>query len=366
MATIFGSLTISDSDRVWNSTAGQGAIFDAVNAYVQRQNAEMMAAYGLFIERTTDNFKDRYYLPGGGGYLQRRDSQGKPGNVKASGSWDVAYPLEDFGASLGWNDVDRAYMTAAELERHVLTVVNQNVNTFRFELLRRLFKNTTDTFVDPLHGSLTIQPLANGDSVVYPPVLGSQTEATHDHYLESGYLYTAISDTNNPYSTIANELEEHFGAPSGGSNMAVFQPAVVTPYTRALTDFVPLRMNGINPGVATDQAGPFPPELGRIGRVIGYMDGSGVWVVEWRSLPVAATPFMLGLHLDAPKPIIRRIDPADTGLGDGLQLVSEDTTYPFSDSVWRHRFGLGAGNRLNGVVMKLAAGGTYTIPTAYA
>lgn len=366
MTTIFGSLNISDSDRVWNSTAGQGAIFDAVNAFVARQNAELNAAYSLFIERTTANFQEKYYLPGGGGYLQRRDSQGKPGSVKASGSWTTAYPLEDFGASMSWNDVDRAYMTAAELERHVLTVVNQNVNTVRFQLLRALFHKADDTFVDPLHGSLTIHHLANGDAVVYPPVLGSQTEATEDHYLESGYLVAAISDANNPYPTIAAELEEHFGAPSGGSNIAVFQPPSVTPYTRALTDFVPVKFSGVVPGMATDMAGAYPAELARLGRVIGYMDGAGCWVVEWRSLPTAATPYLLGVDLDAPKPLIRRVDPADTGLGDGLQLVSQETEYPFSDSVWRHRFGLGVGNRLNAVCMELAASGAWNDPTAYA
>jgi len=35
------------------------------------------------------------------------------------------------------------------------------------------------------------------------------------------------------------------------------------------------------------------------------------------------------------------------------------------DSFWRHRMGYGVANRLNGVVMELAAGGTYTIPTVY-
>jgi hypothetical protein len=74
---------------------------------------------------------------------------------------------------------------------------------------------------------------------------------------------------------------------------------------------------------------------------------------------------MLSVHLGVPKPLIRRIDPPDTGLGDGLQLVANDAQFPFNDSVWRHRFGVGGGNRLNGVVMEVAAGGTYTVPTAY-
>jgi hypothetical protein len=75
---------------------------------------------------------------------------------------------------------------------------------------------------------------------------------------------------------------------------------------------------------------------------------------------------MLAVHLEAPAPVIKRVDPAATGLGRGLQLVAEDESFPFTASFWRHRFGFGVGNRLNGVVMELGTGGTYTVPAAYA
>jgi hypothetical protein len=75
---------------------------------------------------------------------------------------------------------------------------------------------------------------------------------------------------------------------------------------------------------------------------------------------------MLGLHLDAPKPLLVREDPAETNLGTGLQLVSQDEDTPFVASHYRHRFGMGVGNRLNGAVMELGTGGSYTVPSAYA
>ncbi|HMN12584.1 MAG TPA: hypothetical protein PKD55_09700, partial [Bellilinea sp.] len=239
MSGIFGALNVNDSDRVFNATAGQRAIYDAAAAYINRINADLDAALSVFVQETTSEYKRRFKLPGGG-YLQRRGTQGRPGNVKASGQWDVAFPLEDFAAAVGWNDVDMAYMTVAELENHINTVTAQNVNTVRFEMLKALLNNTQDTFVDPRHGSLLVEPLANGDAVVYPPVLGSETEATDNHYLESGYLATAISDTNNPYPVIAAELEEHFGAPTGGSDIAVIIHPDETPGTRALASFVPV------------------------------------------------------------------------------------------------------------------------------
>ena len=59
MSSIFGHLNISDSDRVFNATIGQRAIFDAANEYVIKANAELMAAMSVFLEETTDEYKRR-------------------------------------------------------------------------------------------------------------------------------------------------------------------------------------------------------------------------------------------------------------------------------------------------------------------
>jgi len=364
MAGIFGQINISDNERVFSATVGQQVIWDAVQAYLDRANTELAVAMGLFVERTTSDFKFRYKLPGGG-YLQERQSNGSFGNVKATGSWDVAFPIKDVGAAVGGNDVDMAYMTVKELDTHVQTVHIQNVNTVRFSILKALMNNAEVSFPDPIQGTLLVEPIANGDSVVYPPVLGATAEAAENHFLESGYASASISDTNNPYATIAAELEEHFGAPTGGSQIAVFINPAEVAKTRALADFVPVSDIAVQPGADSATVKGIPPELLRVGRVIGRMETAGVWIVEWRFM---TSGWMVGIHLDAAKPLIRRIDPADTQLGDGLRLVAQEELqdhFPFKNSYWRHRFGFGAGNRLNGVVMELGTGGTYTVPTAY-
>lgn len=356
MSGIFGKLGLADTDRVFAATQGQRVIYDAAVEYINQVNAEVARILDVFVERTTSDYKLRYKLPGGG-YLARRGNDARYGAVKAYGSWDVAFPLEDFGAEIAGDDVARAYMTVQELENHINTVVAKNINTVRFEMLKALLNNTADTFVDPLWGSITIQPLANGDSVTYPPVLGSATEATDDHYLESNYAASAISDTNNPFETIRDEIEEHFGAGTGGENLAVFINNAQRAKVEDLTDFdaVPDQYIRVGDNVNVPIGLPNVP-----GRILGRTNGC--WVVEWRWIPSA---YMLGLHLEAAKPLMRRIDPADTGLGDGLQLVAQDEEFPFQASVWRHRFGFGAGNRLNGVVMELGTGGTYSIPSGY-
>ncbi|NVM24076.1 MAG: hypothetical protein HWN68_20145, partial [Desulfobacterales bacterium] len=167
MSGIFGHLNISDSDYVFNATAGQRVIFEAATAYVDRVNEEVSRLLSIFVSRNTEEFKLRYKLPGSG-YLQRRGSDGRYGAVKAVGQWDVSFPLEDFGAMIVGNDVDMAYMTVAELDRHIKTVVQQNVNTLRFEVLTALMTRSNGTFIDPLHDSLTIRRLANTDGTLYP------------------------------------------------------------------------------------------------------------------------------------------------------------------------------------------------------
>ncbi len=358
MATIFGALTLSDSDRVFNASQGQAVIFDAVQAYLAKVNAEMESSSSVFVERTTSDHKNRYYLPGGG-TLQKVGTDGRPGSVKGTGSWDVAFPLEEFSAQLSGGQVAMAYMTTAELDRHVQTIALQNVNTVRFEMLKRLFNKDQTSYSDPMWGTLLVEPIANGDTVTYPAVLGSADGATENHFLGSAYAASSISDTNNPFVTIRDELEEHFGN-NGEGNIAVFINTAQAAKTEALTDYDPISDRFIQVGANTDVPANAPANLP--GRVIGRTNG--VWVVDWKYIPAN---YALGIDLDAPKPLIKRVDPADTGLPEGLQLVAKEAQYPFEASFWRHRFGFGAGNRLNGVVMDMSnTDSDYDIPSAYA
>lgn len=359
MSGIFGVLNINDSDRVYLSTLGQGVVYDAVNEILTRHNAELNAALGVFVDETTEDHKRRYKLPGGG-RMQRLGNQSTAAAVKATGSWDVAYPLEEFAASWGSDRVDYAYMTVQDLDRHLKTITAQNINTVRFELLKALLNSAQDTFIDPLWGSLSIEPLANGDSVVFPPVLGSESEAAENHYLESGYAAASISDSNDPVVTAVDELEEHFGAATGGSNIVIFCNNAQRAKLGGLTDFDPVVDRFINPGTQTAVPDGLP--AGVPGRILGRHN-AGAWLVEWRWIPAN---YLVGIHMDAPAPLVKRRDPGYTNLPDGLTLVKESDMYPFTQSHYSNRFGFGAGNRLNGVVIELGTGGTYTVPTAYA
>lgn len=357
MTGIFGLLGLAETDRSYVSVIGQQVVYEAAQRFLADRAADIDAIESVFIDRETSDHAFRYKLPGSG-RLQERSGQVPSAPVKAAGSWDVGFPLRDYGATFVSDDVSLAYMNIQELALHLDTVVNQDINSRRYELLKAILNNTARSFADPIWGTVTVQPLAlASDGVLYPPVLGSETEATDTHHLETGYASASISDTNNPLVTGVDELEEHFGSGTGGENIVCFINNAQTAKIKALTDFDEVVDRFIRAGDSIN----IPQNLPNVpGKIIGR--GSGAWVVEWRFMPAN---YMFFQHLEAPAPIVRRIDPEDTGLPRGLNLIARESMSPLEKAHYRHRFGLGVGNRLNGVVLELGTGGTYSIPSGY-
>jgi hypothetical protein len=358
MSQIYAALGIADTDRSYINTLGQAVVYEATQELLAQYNAELAAAMAVFVERTTTDHKIRYKLPMTG-RMQRRGGQARSGAVKATGQWDVALPLEEFGDAVAGDRVTMAYMTIQEYDRHLDGIMIRNTNTRRYELLRTLFRNDARTFVDDNYGDLTIQPLANGDAVLYPPVVGSETEATANHFIVSGYAATAISDTNNPIKVLVRRLVARFGSEQGNSNIGVFIHSDQTDLVSDLADFVEVTDRFVVLGDDGETLSGLPQNVP--GRVIGRVDGA--WVIEWDHIP---SGYMAAIHFAAPRPALQRVDPADTGLSSGLQLVATDERYPFQGAQWSDRFGLGIGNRLNGAVLQLKASGSYDIPTIFA
>lgn len=359
---ILGAIGAQDDDYVKLHTFGQGVIYNGLENILGNHNGDLAEAEGLFIERPTFHHTDNYKLPGTG-RLQRRSNSSRTGEVKRGGSWDVAFPLEDFGASIAINRIRWAYMDARTFNAHVNTVLVQDTNTRRFEMLRAMFNNTARTFIDEDWGSLTVQPLANSDGTLYPPVVGSEVNATQNNYLGVATAATTFTDSNNPIPTLVNQLEQMFGTPTGGSDIVVFMNNAQTASAQGLSGFdtIPNRFVTYGDNVSLVMLGDVPL---RLGRCLGESDSA--LLVEWRWIPAG---YMLAVHMGAPKPLMKRVDPPETGLTTGLQMVPTDYDAPFMDYEWCNRFGLGVGNRLNGVVIDLTASGganTYSIPAAYA
>jgi hypothetical protein len=84
-------------------------------------------------------------------------------------------------------------------------------------------------------------------------------------------------------------------------------------------------------------------------------------VSEWRWIPAG---YMLGVAIDQPAPLMRRVDIPEQLRG--FRLAAKQNEFPFEESFYRAREGYGAKNRLNGVALQLVASTSYTTPTAYA
>ncbi|MBK8467735.1 MAG: hypothetical protein IPL32_18125 [Chloracidobacterium sp.] len=357
--TIWGALNLNDDDERYVNTIGQQTVWDAVQQVLNDFNAELALARGIFVAETTKLYREIYKLPGGG-YLQSLTNIGQPGARKVEGEQQVEYPLFSWGDQIAGNDVELAYMTLPELQRHLDAVQTRAKNTMRKEILKTIFPNTSWSVKDQTNaGDLTVKPLANGDSDLYSPLPGTESLITENHYLESGYAASAIDDTNNPVTTITDELEEHFGGGAiGGRDVVVFFNKAQRSKLKLLPDFANDGLDEhLAPGSNVTTVVGLPQGLP--GKVIGT---AGAWLVEWDYIP---ENYLFGLHLSAPKPLKMRVDSAP-GLGEGnLVLVQKDKSFPLESSFYRQRYGFGVANRLNGVVMELGTGGTYSTPVGY-
>jgi hypothetical protein len=349
MSTIYGALGISDVNTTVN-TVGQQLIFDELNTFAARVEADLNLMSSMFVQGDTTDHSETYLLPAGG-MMQDANEFTRPGAIKRSGELSVAFPIEDARDQVAASDIAIAYMNGPQLDAHMRSVEMRYANWKRFRILKALFNETNETFADPLRGSLTIRRLANGDGTLYPPVIGATAEAQEDHY--SGINNATISDTFNPFALASADLSEHFGE---GQKVAFINSAQEAT-TKALTDFydaVPQYVT-LGNGTAFASVNGLPAP----GRFIGAANQQAIFV--WDYIPAG---YVLSVDAAQPAPLKRRLD-IPTEL-QGLQLVATQQEYPLTGSFWRAREGYGAANRLNGVVIHIAASASYTIPALYA
>ncbi len=361
MSQIYGLLGIQDyeADRTFVNQVGQHIVYEAVQREINRINEELNGAIRVFVSETTEDFKRRYKLPGAG-YMQLRSRIAPIGATKQTGGWDVAFPLLDYGDSIATDDVSVAYMSVRDLNVHLDSIQARSINTTRHAILQSLLNNTVWPFKDELNGDLNVQPLANQDGTVYPPVIGSDAEAEDNHYLVSGYTTATISDANDPFPVIVDELAEHFGQSAEGDNIVVFFGTGMTGKVEDLSDFEVVNDRYIQMGANANEVVGLPANLPG---VVKGRHAKGAWGVEWRRMPA---DYMLAIHMDVEAPLIERVDTAASGLERGLQMVARNEAFPLEQSFYRMRRGFGAGNRLNGVVMQMKAPGAFDIPAAFA
>lgn len=332
----------------------RSVIYDSVDDYNSMIAEARNSAASFFVQGDTTAGREMYQLPIAG-RDERIRSDGSPNIIRRHGNWQVGYPIWTYKPELGSTPVQRAYNTVEDLRAHVEGINNRYDDTYRYEIMSRITNDSTTSFVDP-EGVLTdetVQPLITTGTTI-PPLLGTNTEvSTHSHYF--GLNNATINDANDPVEDIVDHLIHHFGRMSGGSNIVCLINPAEQASVEALTGFVAVEQNYETTGDDTAIA-LIPQNIP--GEVIGRVSGATVAVWDW--MP---SGYVFGRHMQVNAPLKRRIDSVATlGNGNLVNLGRHDSAELQLDR-WMYRFGVGTGNRLNGVMVQVVASTSYTAPT---
>lgn len=331
-------------------------IREAVQVSLTEHNRVWNQILSRAVQRTTQ-YKYKYRLASGGA-MQPLDEHGKPRPRVPAGVYEVALPIRRAGDAWGANWEAKHKMTVQDVAEFVDEAMIADVAFLRTMFLAAIFTNVTYTWSDEKYGNLTIQPLANADTVTYVNVGG--TSGTAQHFLAQA---NAISDTDNPFPTIYNLLTNY---PSNMGPYVVYVPTTNVEAVKGLSSFVEAPSVNINygDGVSTSRAStngnaPFDRDDAGFGdRVLGFVDD--VKVIHWRSLPAN---YLIGHAEGAPAPIGMREDDDTTS----LHGLIGDMVMPDGDNIeWRYRrlAGFGALNRV-GMCVQRVGNGSYAIPSGY-
>lgn len=328
------------------SEVGTATVWDMVRESVGEYNRQLNSLMaGLAFP--TILHKERFRLPTAG-TLQPLDEYGNPRPEQLGSYFDVAYPIQGGGTAFGTNRVTSELLTVEEVNGMAIERIQRDADWMRRHMLAALFTNTTWAYDDEEFGSLTIQCLANSDTVAYNFTGGSV--ATDTHYLAQA---SAIDDSNNPYDDIYTELMEH---PSNSGPVVAYIPTNLVATTKALTAFTDVGDPDLRYGTATTQiAAPFARRFGD--EVLGKVDN--VWVVEWRALP---SSYIVAHAEGGGAPLGMRQYPAAALQGLFTENHSPDGN--LRESRFIRYAGFGVRNRVSALVYRIG-NGSYAIPTGY-
>jgi hypothetical protein len=346
---VWGFHSLKDLAAKRVTEVGVSVIDEAIRQAVSEHNRQMDAARGLFVKRTTD-FKVKF-KSNASQRLQPLDQDGRARPIQAGSLYETAFPIQQAGTAWGANRVARAKMTVQDVNDTISDILMADLRWNRDHIFAALFTNVTWTFPDDEHGDLTIQPLANADTVTYQIQTGADAGATDTHFLAQA---SAIDNSNDPFPTIYTELKEH---PENGGEVVSLIPTNLKATVEALSGFYPISDPRIRLGSGQAE---LVGELGVNvpGKIIGYHD-SGVWIAEWMS---HVSSYITSVTTEGERPIAMR-EHAEAEL-QGFGEVAIRADHPFWESQWERHAGFGAWNRVGAVITRIG-NASYAIPTGY-
>jgi len=358
MGQFLGQLGINPADRLNDLDGGVEIFFQDANDFAVRYQAEIDGIFQIFVDGDTEKYTEIVKTTAGGDLEEMgQDPQAQPKDTRVKGDFPVGFPLTTAGAALSWSEVERAHMIAGDFERQMMGILTSNAQHTGFAIRKALQNNTNFTFRDKFVDDIAVKKLANQDGTLYNPKVGEQDESQRQHYI--GLNNATINDANNPFNLITTKFQETFGTRQGGERIMTFIHIDEVSDTENLGSFVELSDDFVVDNVNVDQLTGLP--VGFPGTLIGRIKGKS-WVVQW---DYQESGYMIAVHLDQPKPLVRRVYPASTGLARGFNMVATVEDWPLTKLIWVKHEGYAVRNRTNGVALQVVASTTYTTPTVY-
>jgi len=261
-------------------------------------------------------------------------------------------PLKAYDRGLGWTIRYLKKARRAKLEADVRQVITDGRDLWQQKLLTRAFKMEGETVGSTSNASVPFADGGSTDSNYVPPKSpdGEAFTSSHDHYLR----HAAINDDD--VATAIEHLQEH-------GHQAPFDicaaRADASSWT-GLTGFKAPEWPGIvYHGSAVERAA-----IPDVSEFFGYIETDYGIARLWLTPRVPTNYYWVHKRYGPgdPRNSLRvRIDPA---WGFGYNLVPGVwANSPIQMLVSYTEFGVGVGDRTNGVCVKIAASGDYSTPT---
>jgi hypothetical protein len=329
----------------------------AVNTAITQNLAELQSQYedlfGLFVEPTTERAA-RFSIPGTVNFTGT-DEYGRVLPVKRRGYYDAAWPMQKAGIATGETWEAGIEMTIAQAADMVMSIRQGFVTWHIQHMLAALYQLDGVSYSSESDPTVTYEGLANGDAITYATLKGASAPATDNHLLAQA---ASISDSNDPFPTMADELIEH---PENGNGTPIaFIPTNLVADVRALTQFLWMPDPNVDPGAINVKLIGTPPS-NTPGKVIGYHKEAGCWLVQWDRLP---SSYMIATVPGAIKPI--RFRQKENPALRGVVREGEINVHPFKEVQYSIFGGYASWNRVGALVYRIGNGTYAAAPTGYA
>jgi hypothetical protein len=269
-------------------------------------------------------------------------------------TYDVAFPIQKGDGAWGTNFITRQKMTVQQVNDAVSDMLTADVNWMRDHILAGLFYNGAGwTVPRPEWGDLTIQGLANGDTVtVYVkqggpgdghPLLRAGRGDCRRHQPLRRPLRRALRA---PGERGRRRHHLHRVRPGGddGSAGVNFAPVADANVQTGSADAVAIGRPGMPPS----------PPVGPSAR-----PRRNQWVAEWPAIP---SGYGVTLATGGPRPLAMRQDPEPELQGFVQADNRED--FPYQEAQFFRRAGFGAWNRVGAVAFRIG-NASWAIPTSF-